>query len=228
VPPSLADPTEFRLKSGTLTGNEIINAALTYDVRAMLLWSDGLRDVKRFGDWVDAQYRPVRIAERTNRKDRALYLRNDADLAAARQVLRAGLSTAVQADFGDQVRLAAAGLDATSVRPNGSLTVTSDWEAITPLAVDYAVLAILRGLDGQPVAQIQRSLGGGGAGTAAWEAGRWTVRSFSLMIPPRTPPGDYRLALAIYDAKARRQLPLRYAPLSGPADEAPIGVVQVR
>ena len=228
VPPSLVDPSEFRVRSGTLTGAEIVEAAERYDVRAMLLWSDGLRDIKKFGDWVDASFRPVKIYERANRKDRALYFRNDADLAAARSTVRGDLSTAVQADFGGQLRLAAAGLDRTELRPGAALTITSEWEALAAPTADYHVLAILRGPDGRDVVQIQRSLGGGGAGTSAWEAGRWTVRSFALTVPQRTAPGEYSLSLAVYDSKARAQIPRSSPADRGAVDEAPIDTIRVR
>lgn len=228
VPPSLADPTTFRLRSGTLTGADVIEAATTYDVSAMLLWSDGLRDLKKFGDWVDANYRQAKIWERRNGKDRALYLRHDADLEAARRRIGGELSRAPRADFAGQLRLAAAGLGQAEIRPGGALLVSSEWESLAPLAVDYRVLAMLGDGAGQPVSQIERSLGGGGVGTSAWQTGRWTVRTFFLTVPPRTPPGEYTVSLAVYDSKARTRLPLAADGGGGTGDEAPIGKVQVR
>ena len=228
VPPSLADPTEFRVRSGTLTGADVIAAAERHDVRALVLWSDGLRDIKRFGDWVDANFRPVKIYERANRKDRALYLRNDADLATARSIVRDDLPTAVRADFGDQLRLAAASPDRTETRPGGAITITSEWEALAAPTADYHILAILHAPDGQSVVQVQRSLGGGGVGTSSWEPGRWTVRTFALTVPPRTAPGEYTLSLAVYDSKARRQVARSELGSDGAAAEAPIGTIRIR
>jgi hypothetical protein len=226
MPPSLVDPTLFRLRSGSLTRAEVVEAAQRYDVRMMLLWSDGLRDLQKFGDWVDANYRAVKIYQRGNTKDRALYLRNDASFEQARPIVRGGLPTAVQADFGGQLRLAAGSAEPAELRKGGNLAVTSEWEALAPLAVDYHVLAILSGANGQPVAQVERTLGGGGEGTAAWEVGRWTVRSFQMSLPSQLASGEYQLSLAVYDSKARQRLPRSDARL--PSDSAPIGTVTVR
>ena len=49
--------------------------------------------------------------------------------------------------------------------------VTLGWQALGPVAADYAVVTMLKNSAGQVVAQNQRGLGGGGEGTAAWEAG---------------------------------------------------------
>ena len=226
MPPSLVDPTLFRLRSGALTRAEVVEAAQRYDVRMMLLWSDGLRDLQKFGDWVDANYRAVKIYQRGNAKDRALYLRNDADFERARSIVRGGLPTIVAADFGDQLRLAAGSAEPVEVRRGGSLAVSSEWEALAPISADYHVLAILSGPNGQPVAQIERSLGGGGEGTAAWEVGRWTVRSFQMPLPAQVTAGEYQLALAVYDSKARRRL--ARSDRGQPAELAPIASVTVR
>ena len=84
VPPGLVDTSSYRIRSGALKGDEVVEAAERYDTRLLFLFSDGLREIKKFDDYVDAHYRAVKIAERQNAKDRALYLRDDADLAAAR------------------------------------------------------------------------------------------------------------------------------------------------
>ena len=57
----------------------MIAAAQQYDVKAMFLFSDGLRTLKPFSTWVDEHYVAVKINERPNGKDRTLYLRSDAD-----------------------------------------------------------------------------------------------------------------------------------------------------
>lgn len=227
VPPSLADPTVFRLRSGTLTGSEVVAAAERYDVRTMLLWSDGLRELRRFDDWTDQHFQAVKLYERSNRKDRAALVRAGTVSPAARGLARGRLEPR-SFDFGGQLRLAAAGLETAEVRAGGSLAIGSEWEALADVGVDYHVLAILRTPQGRTVRQTESTLGGGGAGTAGWHPGRWVVRTINLPIPRGTPAGEYEVALALYDSKARQTLPLAARPASGPPDEAVIGTVRVR
>ncbi|MCC7105520.1 MAG: hypothetical protein IT307_10290, partial [Chloroflexi bacterium] len=224
MPPMLADPTSFRIRSGTLTGSDVVDAAERYDVRAMLLWSDGLRDLKKFGDWTDEQFQAVKLYERGNRKDRAVLVRAGAATSDARTLARGRLELTT-VDFARRMRLTAAGIDSGDVRSGGAVAVGTEWEALSTLPVDYHVLVMLEAADGKTVAQIERTLGGGGVGTSDWQPGRWVVRTVNLPIPPRTPPGQYRVRVGLYDSKARESL-LASSGASG--DAADIATLRVR
>ena len=112
------------------------------------------------------------------------------------------------------------------VRPGGSLTVTLGWEAVGPVTADYSVVTILKGPDGQPVEQNQRGLGGGGEGPAAWEPGRWVFRTSSLDLKRSVQPGEYTLAVGLYDSKARKLVPPDGA--APGVETVTLGQVQVR
>jgi hypothetical protein len=239
VPPRLVDPTTFRLRSGTLTSADAIAWTSAYDTPALLLWTDGLRDLKGYGAWIDQHYRPVWIDERRNGKDLALYLRGDADFERARRVLWRDLQPLDGAVFGGALRLAAVGFEPAEARAGQPLTVTTAWEAVGPPAVDYRLVGALEDGDGQSLVRWERSLGGGGPGTAAWQPGQWAVREFQVNLPARARPGDYRLTLGLYDSKARQRLPLT-EPIAGqpavppsagqsePVDAVSVGTVRVR
>lgn len=205
VPPSLVDPSSYRVRSGALSGGEVVAAAERYDTRLLDLFSDGLRDLGAFGRYVDARYRAVRIWERPNGRDRALYLRDDGDFESARALLTRPLDQPARADFGGDLRLLGYKLSRDELRPGSgqSPSLTLHWEAIRPMTTDYSVLTRLVAEAGQPEVQAQRGLAGGGEGTSAWEPGRWVVRTQSLPLPGRLPPGEYRLYVALYDSKAR-------------------------
>jgi hypothetical protein len=226
VPPSLVDTSMVRIRSRSLDASAVIDAAQTYNVRALFLFSDGLRSIRRFADWVDAEYVAIKINERRNGKDRAVYLRQDADLDTARLQLERSLDQTSNATFGGQLRLLGDAVERGEIRPGGALTVTLGWQALGPVAADYAVVTMLKSGDGQIVEQNQRGLGGGGEGTAAWETGRWVFRTSTLSIRPSTRAGEYTLAVGLYDSKARQLLPLDGTP-DGATDLA-LTTVQVR
>jgi hypothetical protein len=125
------------------------------------------------------------------------------------------------------MRLTAAGLDSGEVRSGGTVAVGTEWEALSVLPADYHVLVMLEAADGKTVAQIERTLGGGGAGTSGWQPGQWVVRTVNLPIPARTPAGQYRLAVALYDSKAKQTLQPA-AGGGGGAEGVRIGTLVVR
>jgi len=127
------------------------------------------------------------------------------------------------ATFGGQLRLLGHALERGDVRPGGSLELTLGWQSLGPIAADYHVLTVLRDAAGHVVEQNERGLGGGSAGTAAWEAGRWVFRGSTLALRG-VEPGEYRLGVSLYDSRARHLLPLDGASVT----EAPLATVRVR
>jgi hypothetical protein len=226
VPPSLVDTSMVRIRSRSLDADDVIAAAERYDTRVLFLFSDGLRTLKPFSTWVDDEYVAIKINERRNGKDRAVYLRRDADRDDARMLLERSLDRLGGGTFGGQMRLLGYGIEPGEARPGGSLTVTLGWEAVGPVSADYSVVTVLKDRDGQTVEQNQRGLGGGGEGTAAWEPGRWVFRTSTLDLRRSIQPGEYTLAVGLYDSKARKLVPVDGA-TSGD-DTLPLGTVQVR
>jgi hypothetical protein len=123
----------------------------------------------------------------------------------------------------DQVRARGAALDRAELRAGGSANLTVEWEAIAPIQVDWHPVTFLRDRDGTLVDQAERSLGGGSGGTSSWQPGRWVFRTSTLTIPPRTPAGEYRLSIGLYDSKARKMAEVR-----GGAGVEEIGVATIR
>jgi hypothetical protein len=223
VPPALVDSSSYRVRSGALRGRDVVGAVEQFDVRLLFLFSDGLRELDSVDDFVDDRYRAIWIAERQNGKDRALYLRDDADLTTARALLGAGLQVPPAAEFGGDLRLVGYNLIRDELPAGASTSLILHWEALRPMTPDYHVVTRLRGPDSQADYQSEKALGGGGEGTASWEPGRWVVRSQMLTVPPRAVAGDYRLTISVYDSKARLT-----APLAGGGVELPLGLLEVR
>ena len=225
VPPSLVDTSMVRIRSRSIDADDAIRATERFDVKLLFLYSDGLRSVRGLSEWFDRQFVAVTIAERRNGKDRAIYLRRDADLATARGILDQSLQRPSGATFGRQLRLLGHGVDRAEVRPGSPLELRVGWEAVAPVAADYAQVTVLRDRSGQIVEQNQRSLGGGGEGTGSWQPGRWTFRTSTLAVPANAPPGDYGVFVGLYDSKARRMLPVDNG---AEADAVPLTTIAVR
>ena len=229
MPPWLVDTSYFRIRSGALSGADVVEHAERWDVRLMLLASDNLRELKKFRDWADEQFVVVKIDERSNRKDRALYLAANGDLDSARAAVRASVPGARDVDgvLADQVRVSSYALEQESVRAGGTVGLTVEWEAVGPIPLDWRQVTFLRDSTGQIVDQTERSLGGGSGGTSTWWPGRWVFRSSGLPIPPKTPPGTYTVGVGLYDSKARKLAPVTAGAGQG-GDEVRLGTVQVR
>jgi len=229
MPPWLVDTSYFRIRSGALSGADVVEHAERFDVRLMLLSSDNLRELKKFRDWADEQFVVVKIDERSNRKDRALYLPAAGDLTSARTAVRAAVPGVVEVDgiLADQVRVRSFALEQESVRAGGSLGLTVEWEAVGPISLDWRQVTFLRDRSGQVVDQTERSLGGGSGGTSTWAPGRWVFRSSGLPIPAKTPPGEYTIGVGLYDSKARKMAPVTAGAGQG-GEEVRLGTVRVR
>ncbi|MCC6179389.1 MAG: glycosyltransferase family 39 protein [Chloroflexi bacterium] len=229
MPPGLVDTSIFLIRSGALSGAEVVAQAERYDVRLMLLVSDNLRQIKKFRDWADDEFVVVKVDERSNRKDRALYLRRDADLDAARTAVQGAIEgmTPVEGVLAEQLRVRGYALDQESVRAGGSVNLTVEWASAAPMGIDWRMVTFLRDRRGQVVEQTERSLGGGSGGTSTWEPGRWVFRTSVLTIPPKLPPGEYNVGVGIYDSKARRMGAVTSGDGVG-GEEVRLGTLQVR
>ncbi|MFN8522920.1 MAG: glycosyltransferase family 39 protein [Chloroflexota bacterium] len=210
MPPRLVDTSIFRIRSGTLTGAELIEDSERYGVRLMHLVSDNLRQIKKFRDWVDEAYQVVRIDERSNRKDRALYVLPALVTEETRSAIRSlrPYATYVDAEFDGQVRLRSVAVDRLDLRPGGSTGITFEWELVAATPVDWHPVVSLRDERGRSMLQDESSLGGGSGGTATWQPGRWVFKTAPFQVTSRTAPGRYTLAVGLYDSRARRMAQL--------------------
>jgi hypothetical protein len=104
--------------------------------------------------------------------------------------------------------------------------------ATEPLETRYKVTLQLLDPANQVVAQVDSEPAGGARPTTSWIPGESTPDGYGLPIPLATPPGQYPLILAMYDAQTGQRLPVSgegaqgdYLMLGsiaiGPPDQAP-------
>jgi len=124
--------------------------------------------------------------------------------------------TAIDQTFEQAISIA--GLDLPPDLPPGSAwPVVLQWQALAPLEEDYTVFLQLLGPDGQVVAQQDKAPLDGAAPTSSWTPGEVVRDSFSLTLPDRLPPGQYRLITGFYHFETGRRLQ------AGPSDFVVLG-----
>jgi mannosyltransferase len=128
------------------------------------------------------------------------------------------------ADFGASIQLTQL------CQPNAEQTVAAGevvvvglyWQALTSLAQRYKVTVQLLDARQQVIAQRDSEPVGGSLPTNQWAVGQTVVDNHGLLIPPGTPPGNYQLILALYDASSGERLRL-----GDGADHVVLGAIQV-
>jgi hypothetical protein len=102
--------------------------------------------------------------------------------------------------LGDDVKLLGYDLADTSVKPGGTVGLTFYWQALRRMDTYYAVFNHLVGPDGTTVAQVDGWPKGGTYPTLQWLPGEVVRDSYTILLPPDLPPGEYTLLGGMYDA----------------------------
>ena len=117
-------------------------------------------------------------------------------------------SVALDADFGEGIRLRGYTLVGDSFAPGDILPVTLFWEARAPISEPYKVTVQLLGDAGAPVAQHDGEPVGGFAPTTIWQSGQVVIDRHGILLPADLHSGDYTLVVAVYHAATGERLPV--------------------
>lgn len=114
-------------------------------------------------------------------------------------------------------------LDTTPITSTGMLQLTTQWRTDQPLQQNYLLFAHLLDRNGQRISQADVPPGGPDAPTSAWEVSRSVTWVHPLPVPTDLPPGDYWIALGLYDpADPAARLPWQ-GEVAPPADAPDAG-----
>jgi hypothetical protein len=116
------------------------------------------------------------------------------------------------ADFGDAIRLRGYDLDTSQVRSSGTITVTLVWEGLDVPNTDLTMFVHVLGADGTRIGQVDVPPGGDRWPTSQWGRGRYITSVQRVPVVADAPPGEYHLAIGLYNQQGFVRLPLRAAP----------------
>ncbi|HEY3079690.1 MAG TPA: glycosyltransferase family 39 protein [Chloroflexota bacterium] len=129
--------------------------------------------------------------------------------------------------IGEHARLV--GYDAPrSVERGGVLKVVLHWQAVADTRTAYAVFVHLIDANERPLAQRDGAPGGGALPTTGWLPGEYLADEHAVPIPADLAPGEYRLAVGMYEPTAGRRAPVTGPSGRQPNDRALLGTVVVR
>ncbi len=94
------------------------------------------------------------------------------------------------------------------VEPGRAVRLTLYWQAAEDVETAYTVFVHLVDDRGHIYTQVDSAPCGGDFPTVEWIAGDIIVDPYSIVVPPRIPPGDYSLVVGMYDPETGVRLPI--------------------
>jgi hypothetical protein len=136
----------------------------------------------------------------------------------------AGAQVSQRVSFGHQVNLLGYDLDRQAAAPGEAFRLTLYWQAAQPLTTDYSALVHL--VDAQNHLYVgQDNLHPGDVPMSRWSAWGFVRDPHEIRVPPGTPPGDYLLAVGLYDPATWQRL---VVVAGGVGDTLPLPVTLTR
>jgi hypothetical protein len=102
------------------------------------------------------------------------------------------------------------------------------WQGHAPIASSYTVFTHLEDASGRIIAQQDNVPGGGNLPTTSWQVGSYVRDGYSIMIPPGTPAGNYRLVVGMYSLSTMQRLPVSSASGASLGNSVTLATVRVR
>jgi hypothetical protein len=119
-----------------------------------------------------------------------------------------GLPNATEINFDDKVALVGYEIDRRTLQPGDTLQLTLWWEGLAPMDRDYVVFTHLVLPPEAVWAQKDAMPQDGAARTSTWTVGQRVEDQYSLKLPAEAPPGDYTVAIGLYDKDTYDRLPV--------------------
>lgn len=109
-----------------------------------------------------------------------------------------GVEESLRFELGEQMAINGFTLSRRRARPGETIQLTISWEARRPIVEDWTAFTHLETAGGDIMAQHDKPPLDGDWPTSAWEPGLVITDTYSLVIPPDAPTGEYRLVTGLY------------------------------
>jgi len=109
--------------------------------------------------------------------------------------------------FGDALELLGYRLETPEATPGGQVKLTLYWHARQRVTTDYTVFVHLLDEAGEMRGQQDSQPVSGAYPTTLWSPGKVIVDRYAVPVGGDAPPGQYRLAVGLYDLATLQRLP---------------------
>jgi len=133
----------------------------------------------------------------------------------------------VEATFADQMELTSCAFEPSPSAMAEVLHVSLSWRSLHSTEGDYTVFVHLIDESERVWAQHDGGPVGGSRPTSAWQPGEEITDHHGLALPADLPPGEYSLAVGLYDAATGRRLPVVTGQGAAPTDRVLAGSVLI-
>ncbi len=113
----------------------------------------------------------------------------------------------LQAQVGEAIALLGYDLEPVAVKPGAVLQLTLYWQPQAGLDKSYKVFTHLLGGENRIWGQQDGVPCAGACATTGWVEGEFIADSYAITVSPDAPPGEYRIALGMYDPASMARLP---------------------
>jgi hypothetical protein len=133
----------------------------------------------------------------------------------------------LEATFAEQMALTSCAFEPSPSAPADVLHVSLSWRSLGSTEGDYTVFVHL--IDGSERVWAQHDGGpaGGSRLTSSWQPGEEITDHHGLALPADLPPGEYSLAVGLYDAATGERLPVDTSEGTAPSDRVLVGPVLI-
>lgn len=114
----------------------------------------------------------------------------------------------IEATYGDRATLVGLDANAATLSPGAALAARLYWRAEAEFEQDYTVFFQLIGPDGKLYGQVDQTPGAGAYPTTGWLPGEYITDDYTVTLAEDAPPGDYQIAIGLYDPNSGERLPV--------------------